>query len=244
MRSQRIPLVIVAAGVTLVVCGSPALAQEEAGPRVLSARDTLRINQVGSPELSPDGEWVVYTLGTRDMGRRRLGRRHPPVASPCRRDRQPAAHARSAERHRAGVVARRRDHRLPGRPRRGIGREDAGALPVRRRRRGVAGDRARRIRGLVLVRSRRLGAAVHGPRSAPRGGREAQERRRRRRGGRRAAPDGHISGCTIWTLPRRGGSPRATSRSGIPTGLPTRGRWRSKPAPIPPPTTPGEATCG
>ena len=44
-----------------------AAAQDAPTPRVLSARDTLRINQVGAPALSPDGEWVVYTLRTRDM---------------------------------------------------------------------------------------------------------------------------------------------------------------------------------
>ncbi len=37
------------------------------GPRVLSALDTLRINQVSSPHLSPDGQWVVYTMNMRDM---------------------------------------------------------------------------------------------------------------------------------------------------------------------------------
>ena len=67
MRRQRMAIVFAAAGVTLVAAGSPALSQEEARPRVLSARDTLRFNQVGSPELSPDGEWVAYTLRTRDM---------------------------------------------------------------------------------------------------------------------------------------------------------------------------------
>jgi dipeptidyl aminopeptidase/acylaminoacyl peptidase len=36
-------------------------------PRVLSSLDTLRINQVSGPRLSPDGQWVVYTLSTRDM---------------------------------------------------------------------------------------------------------------------------------------------------------------------------------
>jgi len=35
--------------------------------RVLSAMDTLRINQVSSPRLSPDGQWVVFTMTTRDM---------------------------------------------------------------------------------------------------------------------------------------------------------------------------------
>ena len=44
---------------------NPAQAGQE--PRVLSAKDTLRLNQVGSPTLSPDGEWVLYTQRTRDM---------------------------------------------------------------------------------------------------------------------------------------------------------------------------------
>jgi dipeptidyl aminopeptidase/acylaminoacyl peptidase len=35
--------------------------------RVLSARDTVRINRVGAPTLSPDGQWVLYTLTSRDM---------------------------------------------------------------------------------------------------------------------------------------------------------------------------------
>ena len=46
-----------------------AWAQEETNEdfRVLSARDTLRINSVGSPTLSPDGNWVLYTQSERDM---------------------------------------------------------------------------------------------------------------------------------------------------------------------------------
>ena len=56
----------------MAVTGGPVLAQATAPPeaaprRVLSARDALRINQVGSPALSPDGEWVVYTVRSRDM---------------------------------------------------------------------------------------------------------------------------------------------------------------------------------
>ena len=39
---------------------SSLLAQPDFG-RTLSARDTLRIDAVGSPTLSPDGEWVLYT---------------------------------------------------------------------------------------------------------------------------------------------------------------------------------------
>ncbi len=36
-------------------------------PRVLTARDVLKINQVSTPRLSPDGKWVLYTQTTRDM---------------------------------------------------------------------------------------------------------------------------------------------------------------------------------
>ncbi len=34
---------------------------------ILSAKDTLRINRVGSPALSPDNQWVLYTKTVRDM---------------------------------------------------------------------------------------------------------------------------------------------------------------------------------
>ena len=60
MRSQRIAIIVAVASLMLAAA-LPALAQEAGPPRVLSARDTLRINQVGSPELSP---------------RRRVGRLH------------------------------------------------------------------------------------------------------------------------------------------------------------------------
>ncbi len=73
MRSRQMRIVVAGAGAALVVAAAgPLIAQEsapsdEAPRRVLSARDTLRINQVGSPVLSPDGEWVVYTVTSRDM---------------------------------------------------------------------------------------------------------------------------------------------------------------------------------
>jgi Tol biopolymer transport system component len=44
---------------------SPSLPAKDS--QVLSALDTLRINQVSNPHLSPDGQWVVFTLTTRDM---------------------------------------------------------------------------------------------------------------------------------------------------------------------------------
>ncbi|UCE41322.1 MAG: S9 family peptidase [Candidatus Aminicenantes bacterium] len=47
--------------------GNNQEADKSAGPRVLSAMDTLRINQVSGPRLSPDGLWVVYTMSKRDM---------------------------------------------------------------------------------------------------------------------------------------------------------------------------------
>jgi dipeptidyl aminopeptidase/acylaminoacyl peptidase len=42
-------------------------AAKSASPRVLSAEDTLRIDQVSNPHFSPDGQWIVYTMSMRDM---------------------------------------------------------------------------------------------------------------------------------------------------------------------------------
>ena len=49
----------------MVLVATPTTGQDSL--RVLSARDTLRINQVGTPRLSPDGRWVLYTLTSREM---------------------------------------------------------------------------------------------------------------------------------------------------------------------------------
>ncbi|HUP22769.1 MAG TPA: S9 family peptidase [Thermoanaerobaculia bacterium] len=42
-------------------------AEDPASSRVLSARDTIRIDSVGSPAVSPDGAWVLYTQASRDL---------------------------------------------------------------------------------------------------------------------------------------------------------------------------------
>ena len=69
MQGLRMRGVVAGVSAALVLAAGPSsgLAQETAPPRVLSARDTLRVNQVGGPKLSPDGEWVVYTVRSRDM---------------------------------------------------------------------------------------------------------------------------------------------------------------------------------
>ena len=73
MRGRPVRNLVAGAGTVLVVAtAGPVMGQEAASPkaappRVLSARDTLRINQVGTPKLSPDGEWVAYTVRARDM---------------------------------------------------------------------------------------------------------------------------------------------------------------------------------
>ena len=182
MQALRMRQAIAGAGAALVLSAGAAPAQDEASPRVLSARDTLRIDQVGGPALSPDGEWVAYTVRSRDMDDPDLEAVTHVWRVRVDGKRQPPAHARPEERHLARVVAGRQHHRVPRRPRRGGGREDAGALPVRRRGRGLAGHRARRAGGVVRVRTGRLGPAVHGARSAPRGRGEAPRGRGRCRG--------------------------------------------------------------
>ena len=52
---------------SMLMLAAAAVAFAQDTPRVMSARDTLRINQVGGPTLSPDGAWVLYTVRSRDM---------------------------------------------------------------------------------------------------------------------------------------------------------------------------------
>lgn len=39
---------------------------QQAGPRLMSVRDTQNMTAVGSPTISPDGQWVLYTQVVRD----------------------------------------------------------------------------------------------------------------------------------------------------------------------------------
>jgi dipeptidyl aminopeptidase/acylaminoacyl peptidase len=66
----NISLIIIFAFLLLASPLAAENSQEAAKPilrHVLSAQDTLRINQVSSPHLSPDGQWVVFTMTTRNM---------------------------------------------------------------------------------------------------------------------------------------------------------------------------------
>ena len=45
----------------------PCLAGAQGGPRPITIDDLLALKSVGSPLLSPDGEWVAYTVRSRDM---------------------------------------------------------------------------------------------------------------------------------------------------------------------------------
>jgi dipeptidyl aminopeptidase/acylaminoacyl peptidase len=50
------------------VLASPLRAQEEsASPRPVEVEDAFRLKSVGSPVISPDGEWVAYTVTTTNL---------------------------------------------------------------------------------------------------------------------------------------------------------------------------------
>ncbi len=53
-------------GVTLVLALAGGLAAQDA-PRKMEIDDGFRLQRVGSPQLSPDGKWVAYTVGTTDL---------------------------------------------------------------------------------------------------------------------------------------------------------------------------------
>ena len=58
----RMPRLLVPAITACVLAPAPLPAQET--PRVLEVQDLFRLRRVGSPAISPDGEWVAYTVTT------------------------------------------------------------------------------------------------------------------------------------------------------------------------------------
>ena len=73
MRTTRITALF-GLGVLLVVFpviaadeATEAATAEEASPRALTVDDYFSIHRVDSPQISPDGEWVAYTVRERDL---------------------------------------------------------------------------------------------------------------------------------------------------------------------------------
>ncbi len=59
---------LAAAAIVLIgVMGVPVLAQENAGGRFITADDLLALKAVGAPQISPDREWIAYTVDTVDV---------------------------------------------------------------------------------------------------------------------------------------------------------------------------------
>ena len=48
------------------VLAIPVLAQDEADSRLLTSDDLLALKSVGGPQISPDRQWVAYTINTVD----------------------------------------------------------------------------------------------------------------------------------------------------------------------------------
>ncbi len=71
MHRTTLTLLTLTFSLGLILVPGPTTAQEattaEAGSGRLAAEDTLRISNVGSPRIAPDGEWVLYTVAARDM---------------------------------------------------------------------------------------------------------------------------------------------------------------------------------
>ncbi len=61
MKTLRLCLLL-AAG-----CLLPAGAAPAAGKKPMDFDDVMKLKSVGSPEISPDGKWVVYTVTAADM---------------------------------------------------------------------------------------------------------------------------------------------------------------------------------
>lgn len=60
-RTTFVPALVLACSVTVA-----AQAVQQPAPRLMSVRDTQNMTAVGSPTISPDGQWVLYTQAVRD----------------------------------------------------------------------------------------------------------------------------------------------------------------------------------
>ena len=65
MRSSYVTAVVLAA-----LCIVPAAASAQSSRRTITLDDLAQLKEVRDPQLSPDGKWVAYTVGT---DRRRKG---------------------------------------------------------------------------------------------------------------------------------------------------------------------------
>ncbi len=64
-RSNRTAFAVVVIVLVFTVA-APTRALQQSGTRLMSVRDTQNMTAVGSPTISPDGQWVLYTQVVRD----------------------------------------------------------------------------------------------------------------------------------------------------------------------------------
>lgn len=76
MSNRRVVVLILCFAVLalLAVPAAPAASGQAAEPRFLTVKDTQSFVSVGSPRISPDDQWVLYTRSERDWDDEQLGR--------------------------------------------------------------------------------------------------------------------------------------------------------------------------
>ena len=78
MTSRRLLNVLLS--IVVLTVSASALTAQETGPRLMTAKDTQAFTNVGSPRISPDDQWVLYTRSLRDWDDEELGRTNTHMA--------------------------------------------------------------------------------------------------------------------------------------------------------------------
>ena len=65
--NKRFDVVVSSLTGLLLFCG-PAATAQDADRRALGVDDYFALQYPGSPQVSPDGEWVAYTVSGQDLG--------------------------------------------------------------------------------------------------------------------------------------------------------------------------------
>jgi dipeptidyl aminopeptidase/acylaminoacyl peptidase len=64
MPKKRLGLSVLSLAIATIV---PMMAQAAVKPHPMTLNDVFRVKDVGSPKVSPDGDWVLYTVTTTDL---------------------------------------------------------------------------------------------------------------------------------------------------------------------------------
>src|SRR5580700_9470261 len=67
MRRGARVIAVTVAGLAAVVVGALVAAAQTAEKRAITFKDLISLHRIGEPQISPDGNWIAYSVATPDL---------------------------------------------------------------------------------------------------------------------------------------------------------------------------------